>query len=598
MFIHIIHPDGSVDRLPHVKHRVIDEIGKQSRYQIFSHREDVRALDLNRYDDEIEVRKEDGTTLVAGVLRDLKSQGVTTELIVGDFETYARDAEPSTGDLEYNSATDKEIVEDAINDVPQLNLSGSTISNLNSDLDFIFSYANPAKRIRKVAEATGAEIRYNDDKTVDYVDALGSTRSQELSPRRGNLTMQRIDRGAADPRVTHLMMIGAGEGKAQTTTTVTASDYVSSERKKWRVHAAKDVSSVSTLNEIGQTVIEEKKQQRIDVNGVVTGVDVNLGDTFQVVHEEEDLDASLRVPKVEYVKKQDGEEWRVTMSNTAVTRSDPGQQVRRRTETSTTSLEGSAVQVSEGPGRGPVDADHDYVMDFYYPGEVQHEYRVDLKIKGLNFRGYSGGSRLDSIASMNLSTFSAVSPGSTVTLDSFTMPSDWNGRGFIRMIPTYSGTSNFFLFFEDSNANEVQEFSHDWTHDVTAADITHGDLNAGETYDVLVKNYDGGNNVDFDSNAHGVIYSMRIPSPTIADFDGSGGLQSLYPKNCNIDINNDSTVINAGLGDGSSPFEATVDLSGHLNPGQWNTVKISSEAAGHIDAKLSADLYRLVRGQG
>jgi len=58
-------------------------------------------------------------------------------------------------------------------------------------------------------------------------------------------------------------------------------------------------------------------------------------------------------------------------------------------------------------------------------------------------------------------------------------------------------------------------------------------------------------------------------------------------------VNGNTTDTNVGTGE----FETTVDVSGHLTKGAWNTIEVSSDSLGLLLCTLGVDVYRQIGKQ-
>jgi hypothetical protein len=82
-----------------------------------------------------------------------------------------------------------------------------------------------------------------------------------------------------------------------------------------------------------------------------------------------------------------------------------------------------------------------------------------------------------------------------------------------------------------------------------------------------------------------------------ADFAGSGYLQlhGIGDDGNNVEWDL-SEVILKRITSGTD-FEETVDLTGELNQGAWNTVTVESDTLGHLDGTISILSYRQIGKQ-
>lgn len=275
------------------------------------------SITPNESDDEIYIAQ-DGSDIFGGVLRDVSRTGTTIELLADSFSRVARDAEPS-GPSETVTDTDSAIVARAIADAP--GLSEGTIETIETDLEFEFHHASPALRIKLVRQATGGEVIYHPDKSVDYVASLGTEKTATtISPSNQQLVDQiRVDENAGEVLANHLRVIGSDGSSVD----VVADSYnASTDREKWRRAYFRDTSSPKTLTKRGNTLLDmigvpwTKAESTLTAppGGTITPA---LGDTYHVSVPAKDLDANLRVTTLTHRLAADGEYWDATFSNRA-----------------------------------------------------------------------------------------------------------------------------------------------------------------------------------------------------------------------------------------------------------------------------------------
>jgi len=412
----ITHTDGSTETVDATSTEEEYEFEHVDIASVFVDRPQINGITLEEDDDEVEIL-DGGERLFGGVLRDVLRGGGEVELVLDSYERYALDGERSAGDLAYENVADTAIYSDAIDDVPQV--SAGDIDNLDNAVTFVFPYTSPAKRIRTVAESVGAEVFYGPDKTVDVVASLGSDKTESaggtpLSPSEQNISGDfNPERQSGEKTITHLIMLGAGEGPGQIQATVvpsadpydyegddkyanvrryTADEWADGDRKKWDSRTNKDLTDPDTLGDLGVTLIEEFNGEFIDVEITVEDADVMLGDEFTVRHPGENVDVDLRAVDVTRIVDNDGRRYETTFSNRRLTRESDDEKRIKDSERYNRAFEGSAVTMNTGGGRQPVNGTLDYQFEFYYPAEVEYEHRVKLFIKGLAYRAYSQGS--------------------------------------------------------------------------------------------------------------------------------------------------------------------------------------------------------------
>lgn len=545
----IEHADETTTELPGSSIEINWRFGRLDLASCYIDRPTAVENDFTVDEDEVYVEY-NGETHFGGILEDVRSLDGEVELLVESFEKLAADAKPTPGDEAWDGASDETIVKDAIDSVDSLDVQ--TVEELMSSMTMIFSHTSPAKKIREVAEATGGELRYHADKTVSYVDTLGDDKtSTTLSPANRNVTEYFTVETDGDDRVTHLRLLGAGEGEAQISTEVIADGWQTGDHEIWDTLANKDYTDADVLAEHGAQIIAERSEIEREVQTVVVGEEVNLGDEFHLQHPQEDVDWTLRAVEVDEIIDTDGHRYDCTFSNRRLTRESGGEKDVRDVSRYNRAFEGSPVTINASAGRQPVDSDHVYQMHVYYPGEVQYEHRVQLQVVGLAYRHFSepvAHSHGFTVSSHNHSVTYSV-PGhkhntSTTALDTSEEEAggDWHDHTYYQAVETVGTTDED----EDTVTSSSGGYTSSTTDDVSGVD------------------------------------------PGIVEI-------SEYPENCTVSI--DGTEVANSIGSGGQ-FEETIDLAGELTPGQWNTIEISSETLGHIMATLDIDVYRQILGRG
>lgn len=386
------HPDGSTESIRGISAEVEKEFAKQDLMTARVTRNAINKINLTEREDEVYlvVNEEDR---FGGVLRDISRGGSDVALIVGSFEQYAKDAQPTPPADQYGSVDDSTVVTDAIDDVPQL--SAGTVDTVQSGLSLLFSHSSQAYKIRQTAAKTTAEVRYNIDKTVDYLSRRGVDKLGSNDPiiRPGSRTLIgdiELNRRSGEERVTHLRVLGSGEGVHQLSTEAVADGY-NGGRKIWKTHTDTSVTKQSTLESLAETLIDELNTPFIELEATVANIDPNIGDKYRVVYRKEDIGAELRVVSMKTIIDKEGERYSLTLSNRQKTRGNSESKQLQDISNYNTSIEGTAVPINVAGGRRPVDPSNDYIMEVYYPREVEFEHRLNIRVIGQPYRAYSSG---------------------------------------------------------------------------------------------------------------------------------------------------------------------------------------------------------------
>lgn len=652
----------------------------------------------------------DENLLFGGLAKEPRRSGSVTELIIETFERFARDAAPTAGDDVFQAATDDFIVTDAIDAIPEL--SAGTVAQEANALSLVFSHSSQARKIRKVAEVSGAEVRYNPDKSVDYLTRRGQDRSVTLSPANNNIgaefSANKIS-GADD--VTHLRLVGSGEGQSQQVVnlvpsadasrytsvsefrnvrTYTASHWSPGDRRQWKTDANKDLQSIDSLERAARTYIDDAQVQQIEITTTIPpGTDVNLGDEFTVTYESENIsEISARVIENTERLTPRGIENQVTLNTRRQSVRQQASENRKDIDKYNYAFEGNNVQINTSGGRQPVDSNNDYLLRLYYPDEVEFEHRLNVRVVGLPYRAYSSGAattsftqdttensaqditlsdsisqRADSTAaSSSSSATSGAQAGGSSTAESI------DDIGFSKTLPPggseflsggipnrYDGNAQAFVSAKVSTTSDPGQSLAITVQNSSGGTLLSGDFGTGIGGDVEVRGplffVDGGDFLEmeientsfediqlglgtrfnffalnhehtFDPSDHS--HGITIPSHSHTfelpqhqhdvtfpahEHDADPGIQEnfasdsqsaaggkIFPENCDVIVN--GSALNQSFGDGTGEFAEKVDIRGELTPGQVNTIEISTEQLGHIQAFVEGDVYRQVNGQG
>jgi hypothetical protein len=573
-----------------------------------------------------------GQDIFGGRIRDITRGGMTVEVLLESWEIDLRQGEPASSSLHYENVVDLDIVEDAIARVPTLQTGQLEATAAN--VSFLYSHASPAKMLKALRESTGAEMQITPQREVDWVQRLGSDQVDIVGPVNRNITNEFSLEHKVQDAPTHLRVLGAGEGDHQFETEVVSNAYDGDEtpREIWDVISNKEITSQDRLEALAGNYMDEfdASPEHIEIDADINGLDVDLGDTFPVVYEEENIDTRLRAVEVTQHIDDSGVHYSTTLSNRHLTRENTDEDMRSDVQRYNTAFEGNAVPVSDSGGRQPVNERLNYEFDVFYPSDVARELSAEIHIDGLPYRAYSGGASagggtFGTVSSTSNDDFEGVVDIATAnnqadihadwsTIATYPNP-NWSYDADTSLVPILvtirtvsveyipasfrlyntkndtlipgeaghlrgirSDRNTPILFMDSTNLNGGQ-------HELQAH--VHGSYedNAPYTLGLTAAGYAAGqhtHDIDLNLDPH-----THNPDPGIVEFDH-------YPSNCQVSINNQD-IEHDPVGDGNGPFDATVDIGDSLREG-FNTVEISSQTLGHIRATASLDLYRQILG--
>jgi len=220
MYLRYTDESGTQHELGYTEAELEKEFDRQWAARVFLNRDKFDESGVERGETKMYVVKSSSQSNAnaefGGRFRDVSRQGSVTEIIIDTFERDARDALPTDGGERWQNANDPVVVRDAISNVPTL--SEGTIEDVSSEpVSTLFSHSTQAKKIRTIADVADADVRYNADQTVDYLARLGADKTNTtLSPANQNIVGDfKADKKGGEEDVTHLRVLGAGEGTHQ-----------------------------------------------------------------------------------------------------------------------------------------------------------------------------------------------------------------------------------------------------------------------------------------------------------------------------------------------------------------------------------------------
>jgi hypothetical protein len=398
--------------------RIEEEFGRQDIARVFVVRGRIPEDTVERGSTEMYVLDSasdiNDNAIFGGVLKDVIRSGPRTEIIIESFEIYARDAAPTPPDEQFDSVDDSVIVNDAIDNIPQI--TAGNISTLTSGNSIILSNASQARKLRIVERAANGELRYQPDKTLNYTQGCGPNQCGDdrtdiiLSPENEFITEYfTADKRSGEEDVTHIRMLGGGDGISQivahiipesdpidyesdpdyqNVTRYTASHWSDGDRKKWEVIPNKDHNNVDMLTNLGLQYAEEYQRPYIEAFTVIEDLDVALGDSFTVQYPEEEIDRVMRVISVQTNINSQGVNYEVDLSTRKLTVVDTEEENKKDIDRYNTSFEGSNITYNMTSGRQSCDDGVPYVTTFYYPEELVYEHRMEVCFCALPFRRF------------------------------------------------------------------------------------------------------------------------------------------------------------------------------------------------------------------
>ena len=288
-----------------VVREIIDEMWHaQVRIRASQWRNFYRKIDATNDRIGVEV---DGEIEFNGRLKSVdRESGGVYELTIASFELDAKEAEPTPAEVFYQHKPASSIFESLIDGDPIAEfplefdvelgigipidgvptLSVGEISGPDPTVSFSVNTSNYAKAIRDLAEEVGAEVRYNNDMTVDWLaDGMGEDNTGlELSPENGTLVGQpNIHEDIEIGEATHVLGLGAESGDRQLRYEATTNNYdATGEREVWVGYENTDIVQQDHLEQAVQNVVGEinDADDHMEIDGVEDPLAVESGSTF------------------------------------------------------------------------------------------------------------------------------------------------------------------------------------------------------------------------------------------------------------------------------------------------------------------------------
>jgi len=619
--VKIYHEDGSVEEIPTTTDFArTEQLGRMTQYTATVDRGLADTVSLTPKRDEIEL-----VGLGRGPLTNIDAGGETTTLTFFSPEWYATLVEPTDGGT-LSQGTDADIITSLVNRVGEWTLG--SVAELTNSLTFVFNHAFAHEALRKVERNVPGELRFGDDGTVDYVTERGSDRSGSvtLSPAAGTIEAEiTITEQGRTLDATHVRVLGAHEGEAQLFATLVPDDdpdtyenrvnyttprWSAGDPKDWDRYQNKDVMAQDTIESEAITLGEELGERYVEAEAVVSGVDprLSLGDFVRVVKPSANLDRVMRVHRSVTTAAPDtpaGIVQEVTLSTRTIAREELGSDARD-IQRFNTAFQGSSVVIQGGGGRQPVDSGLNAEEPFRYP-DIDFEHVAEVEVEGLPYRAYSSGaednSDLTNVEQDGFEATAAIAEKNFKTFVDFTINDTPNISALYTQINVNSVLDRIrFRLYDATDDEYYLDFSSlgngmlAVTDEGTTLPATVQKDVSGHTFEWQIAN-DGGSETGFVT-----VYSYyqtvgkhtHDPDPGVIesfpDEPNANASGELLPSNVDLLVN--GTTVATDIGSGR--FETTVDVSGALTPGEFNTIEATSDTLGHVKLTPFIESYKQI----
>lgn len=622
--------DGTTDvTLSAVSIEHVRDLDEQARASVRVYRDDWLSVADSFTERTAELTVlEDGATVFAGRFGDATTDGIITTVEVLSFETDAADAEPTGPDVEYQNVDDSTIVSNTIGAVPTL--SAGTIETVTSGFSYSASHASRSKVLRDLRAATGAEIRYNADQTVDYVARLGSDRTSSvtLSPETQTLGDGFSKERDTREEVTHVRVLGAQSGPDQVIAEAVASSY-SSGRQRWRRHSNKEIVRQSRAQDTADTLVAEYdgSVRALRIEATVYDVDLSLGDSVTVDYPAAGITSqALRVVSLRTIRDENGSRQVATLANRELTR-----------EQNDRAKEVDDIQRFNRGYQGFVDRDQvtsgwDVAGDGVaqsllipaWPDDIVSANRVQLVVEGRPWRspvdstGHAHGVSISTTTtSESNANFERVVDRGFSFDDTSVNSTSWSAAE--TFIPS-SDTSVFvgYAWYRIPGNSDAQNVAVRLRNTDTGFTTISEQVFASDNYQPVISLFDPSNcknqemaiefrsavNVGYVESATAFeawgrhTHSVNLSDSTTTDsevdltpqviesFNGT----TFYPSDVEIAV--DGSAVTTVSGSSTSDWQESVDLTGELSPGSNRITATPTGGRGEIRLSLASELFR------
>jgi hypothetical protein len=465
--------------------------------------------------------------------------------------------------------------------------------------------------IRDVQATSKSFVRYNVDKTVDYVGDPSDGVVTTISPSSQNVQESFDVKEDEREEFTHVRVLGAQQGNARIQVEKETPSY-SGGLQSWKIYPDKNITSESRAEKIASQIVTEYENdpRRLVVETTTFGESLDIGDEVLVLSNRDNIDDVLRVTKKEEIFNGDRDVLNLQLSNRFFLINDGEERRRRDVENFNRSFQGDVVTLTAGGYRDIVDSVNNYTFTVNRPPDVVREIKTSLNVQGFPYRTNAAIGDIERVnTDTNVSyTWSGVS---------------WNS----------GETKSIVLPFDDFNSDDIIFYMRLGT----ANPLDGNNLSPGDTWQVEFltggfTTFNPGFQMNFtslnpQSNNLGIGYDLQATQQV--DLDASSlsqeevyvtnqsgtDMSGIYvkvgfinkvhqhkvtpeiteyptrvPNGVNVIINGD--VIEENIGSGE--FNTTVDITGELQQQGVNTIELTSGTLGNIRATAFLDLYRQI----
>lgn len=269
--------------------------------------------DIDRRSDVVDVAR-DGTTIFTGRLYDWQYDGASASVQIDGLERVALDGPSLFLDQTSSDATHATTIIDGM----PAPLSAGTIEETRPDMKFTAEQIHVGEALRKLADQTRAEIAYNGDGTVDYVERRGVDRDVTLTA--ADVTAPPEIRADVREDTTEVTVYNPDDPLVKVTETITTDgrSVTRIEETEATTAAGRQAAAEAIADEIAASPRYLELAVGVDIDTFATPPDV--GDSLRVDLPEYDVDTRMAVVELERILDVEGERLRLLLSTRRHTR--------------------------------------------------------------------------------------------------------------------------------------------------------------------------------------------------------------------------------------------------------------------------------------
>jgi hypothetical protein len=343
----------------------------------------------------------------------------------------------------------------------------------------------------------------------------------------------------------------------------------------WDTVENKDITDQATLTREAETLADELGDSNIEAEATTPNLNLELGDTVQVVKPDAEIDRAMRIHRIKEVVTGSTKTLKLLLSTRTRARVDENDDLRAIRQFNK-GFQGSSVAVNGGPVIQAIDNGDPVTIPFRYP-DLEFENAAELQVRGLEYRVDSQPKSHDHDVTINIPdhdhsvTVNIPSHNHSYTIESPDHIHDLSGDGFA--------------------TTETQETSANDGTDHTHIYGVYQDVATQQTISNTTDS--GGSEVLSETTDDGGAFITTETTDTETGLEAGIFGTNDTPSNVEVYINNN--LFDSNIGSGT--FQTTVDISDELTKDAWNTITIRSDSLGRIQASPFIEGYAQIGQQ-